>query len=64
MPNKKKYVASIEVVLQKEFHFDEEDLTAAYKHAAKIVEDTQWKNFFLAFELKEVIVTRVDDTDV
>jgi len=59
-----KYRAEIEVVLQKNFNFHASDLTDAYKHAAKIIESTQWKNFFLAFELKKVIVTKVNEEDV
>ena len=54
-----KYRANIEVVLHKKFHFNADDLQDAYKHAAKIIDSTQWKNFFVSFELKKVIVTKV-----
>ncbi len=58
-----KYVARIEVVLDKEFDFNAKDLTEAYREAGKIVASTQWKNFFLSFNLKNVTVTRVNEED-
>ncbi|MAH50477.1 hypothetical protein CMI37_31940 [Candidatus Pacearchaeota archaeon] len=59
----KKYTARIEVVLDKEFDFNAKDLTEAYREAGKIVGSTQWKNFFLSFNLKNVTVTRVNEEE-
>ncbi|MBF82984.1 MAG: hypothetical protein CL489_00765 [Acidobacteria bacterium] len=56
-----KYQADIEIVLSKDFHFHAEDLQDAYQHAGKIIDSTKWKNFFVSFELKKVIVTKVTE---
>lgn len=61
--DKRNYTATIEVVLRKEFHFDSIDLTEAYRKAGDIVTDTQWKNFFLSFDVKNVIVTKVNEEE-